>query len=72
VNQHHPRLFTGAAESHLRLYYNACNLSSARVINVTNAGWSMDEKQIDDTILKEIYRINGLQKELANLESLWK
>jgi hypothetical protein len=32
----------------------------------------MDEKEIDDTILKAIYRINGLQKELANLESLRK
>jgi hypothetical protein len=30
------------------------------------------EKEIDDTIFKAIYGINGLQKELANLESLRK
>jgi hypothetical protein len=30
------------------------------------------EKEIDDTILKAIYGINGMQKELANLESLRK
>jgi hypothetical protein len=30
------------------------------------------EKQIDDTIYKAIYGINGLQKELANLENLRK
>jgi hypothetical protein len=28
------------------------------------------KKEIDDTIFKAIYGINGLQKELANLESL--
>jgi hypothetical protein len=30
------------------------------------------EKEIDDCIFKAIYGINGLQKELANLEALRK
>ena len=30
------------------------------------------EKEIDDTIFKAIYGINGLQKELATLQSLIK
>jgi hypothetical protein len=30
----------------------------------------VNEKEIDDTILKAIYGMNGLQKELVNMESL--
>ena len=30
------------------------------------------EKEIDDTIFKAIYGINGLQKELTNMEALRK
>jgi hypothetical protein len=29
----------------------------------------VNEKEIDDTIFKAIYGMNGLQKELANLEN---
>jgi bacterioferritin-associated ferredoxin len=33
---------------------------------------AVTEKEIDDTIIKAIYGMNGLQKELANMEGLRK
>jgi hypothetical protein len=58
--------------------HNDCSLSSAFVINSRGYNTSIHiyqgvtEKEIDDTIFKAIYGINGLQKELASMDTIRK